>query len=206
MDQYKKRETKEAANSIASSVAMTEPHTRENIVSESFRQFIDRSYHKVSIDSICLELGISKGAVFHYFNSKYDLACESLLQGFNKLWSPHLKQIIEKGTPQEKLIQFIRSSVQMFMEHPTIRRLSYEVYEEGTNRKRQCNEWLNSYKDHMNLAARLYEDCGVSNPLGKARILIASLEGISFLFISDDSDVQLDAESVSRDLVELFVP
>lgn len=208
MAQYKKRETKEDCNSIASLVVMTEPDTRENIVNESFRQFIDRSYHKVSIDSICSELGISKGAVFHYFNSKYDLACESLLQGFNKLWSPHLKQIIEKGTPQEKLIQFIRSSVQMFTEHPTFRRFSYEVYEEGTNtnRKDRCSEWLNSYKDHMNLAARLYEDCGVPNPMNRARILIASLEGLSFLFISDDSQAQLDADSVSKDLVELFVP
>ncbi len=202
----KKRETKEDVNSIAGLVVMTEPDTRENIVNESFRQFIKRSYHKVSIDSICSELGISKGAVFHYFNSKYDLACESLLQGFNKLWSPHLKQIIEKGTPQEKLIQFIRSSVQMFMEHPTFRRLSYEVYEEGTNRKDRCGEWLKSYKDHMNLATRLYKECGVSNPEGRARILIASLEGFSFLFISDDSEDHLDAETISNDLVQMFVP
>ena len=52
-------------------VLMTEPDTKENIVNASFRQFIERSYHKVSIDSICSESGVSKGAVFHYFNSKY---------------------------------------------------------------------------------------------------------------------------------------
>ena len=187
-------------------VQMADLDTKSNIVNESFRQFIDRSYHKVSIDSICSELGISKGAVFHYFNSKYDLACESLLQGFNKLWSPYLKQIISKGTPQEKLIQFIRSSVQMFMENPTLRRLSYEVYEEGANRKDRCNEWLRSYKDHMHLATRLYEECGVKNPEGRARLLIAALEGLSFLFLSDEADVKLDAETASHDLVELFVP
>jgi AcrR family transcriptional regulator len=201
-----KRETNEGRNNVGSLVAMTEPDTKENIVNESFRQFIDRSYHKVSIDNICSELGISKGAVFHYFNSKYDLACESLLQGFNKLWSPHLKQIISKGTPQDKLIQFIRSSVQMFMEHPTLRRLSYEVYEEGAYRKDRCNEWLKSYKDHMHLATRLYKECGVRNPEGRARLLIASLEGLSFLFLSDESDIRLDAETASSDLVEIFVP
>lgn len=201
-----KRETNEVASHVRSLVVMAEPNTKENIVNESFRQFIDRSYHKVSIDSICKELSISKGAVFHYFNSKYDLACESLLLGFNKLWSPHLKQIISKGTPQDKLTQFIRSSVQMFMEHPTLRRLSYEVYEEGANKKNRRNEWLKSYKDHMNLATKLYEECGVSNPEGRARILIASLEGLSFLFISDDSEKHLDSETVSNDLVEMFVP
>ncbi|MFW9975447.1 MAG: TetR/AcrR family transcriptional regulator [Candidatus Thorarchaeota archaeon] len=185
---------------------MTEPDTKENIVNESFRQFIERSYHKVSIDSICSELGISKGAVFHYFNSKYDLACESLLQGFNKLWNPHLKQIISKGTPQEKLTQFIRSSVQMFMEHPTLRRFSYEIYEEGATRKEINGEWLKSYKEHMNLATKLYEECGVANPEGRARILIASLEGLSFLFFSDGTEVRQDAEQISKDLVEMFVP
>ncbi len=187
-------------------VTMTEPDTKENIVNESFRQFIERSYHKVSIDSICSELGISKGAVFHYFNSKYDLACESLLQGFNKLWSPHLKQIISKGTPQEKLTQFIRSSVQMFMEHPTLRRFSYEIYEEGASRMQRNGEWLKSYKEHMSLATKLYEECGVTNPEGKARILIASLEGLSFLFFSDRSEKQRDADQISNDLVEMFVP
>ena len=202
----RKRETNEEANNVGGLVIMTEPDTKENIVSESFRQFIDRSYHKVSIDSICAELGISKGAVFHYFNSKYDLACESLLQGFEKLWSPHLKQIISKGTPQEKLTQFIRSSIQMFIEHPTLRRLSYEVYEEGANRRDQCTEWLKSYRDHMRLASKLYEECGVTNPEGRARVLLASLEGFSFLFLSDESGKGLDAETVSKDLVDMFVP
>jgi AcrR family transcriptional regulator len=187
-------------------VEMADVDTKNDIKNEAFRQFIDRSYHKVSIDSICTELGVSKGAVFHYFNSKYDLACESLLLGFNKLWSPHLKQIINKGTPQEKLIQFIRGSVQMFKEHPTLQRLTYEVYEEGAKRQDRCNEWLNSYKDHMRLATKLYEECGLKNPEGRARLLIASLEGLSFLFLSDDSETPLDTETVSNDLVELFVP
>ena len=203
---YRKRETNEAVYDVGGLFEMTELDTRENIVSESFRQFIERSYHKVSIDSICSELGISKGAVFHYFNSKYDLACESLLVGFNKLWSPHLKQIISKGTAQEKLTQFIRSSVQMFTEHPTLRRLSYEVYEEGNNRPKRCNEWLKFYKDHMQLATKLYEECGVDSPEARARILIASLEGFSFLFFSEDSKEPLDSEMVSRELVEMFVP
>lgn len=206
MERGRKRETNEVASNLSHLAIMTEPETRENIVNESFRQFIKRSYHKVSIDSICSELGISKGAVFHYFNSKYDLACESLLQGFQKLWSPHLKQIISKGTPQDKLTQFIRSSVQMFMEHPSFRRFSYEVYEEGENRKDRCTEWLRSYKDHMSLAMKLYQECGVSNPEGRARILIASLEGLSFLFISGDFENQIDPETVSNDLVEMFVP
>lgn len=185
---------------------MADPSTKENIVDESFRQFIDRSYHKVSIDSICTELGISKGAVFHYFNSKYDLACESILQGFSKLWSPHLKQIIEKGTPQEKLSQFIRSSVEMFMEYPSLRRLSYEVYEEGANRKDQSTEWSDFYRDHLKLATNLYEECGIHNPQGKARILIAALEGIASLFISNEFEKQLDGEVLTKDLEELFIP
>jgi len=201
-----KRETNVVDNNVVGLIAMTELDTKGNIVNESFRQFINRSYHKVSIDSICAELGISKGAVFHYFNSKYDLACESLLQGFNKLWSPHLKQIISKGTPQEKLTQFIRSSVQMFMEHPTLRRLSYEIYEEGANRKDQHTEWLKSYRDHMRIASRLYEECGVPNPEGRARVLIASLEGFSFLVVSNESGEPLDAETISKDLVDMFVP
>jgi hypothetical protein len=46
----------------------------------------------------------------------------------------------------------------------------------------------------------------VTNPEGRARVLIAALEGFSFLFISEESERSLDAEAVSKDLVEIFVP
>ncbi len=202
----KKRDIKEQDCKLEDLVDMTELDTRENILNESFHQFIERSYHKVSIDRICTKLGISKGAVFHYFNSKYDLACESLYQGFNKLWSPHLKQIIDKGTPQEKLTQFIRSAVQMFMEHPTLCRFSHEIFEEGAGKQNVNNEWLKSNRDHLNLATKLYEECGISNPEGKARLLIAALDGLSFFFILEDLEEQLDAETISKDLIEMYVP
>lgn len=185
---------------------MTELATRDNIVNESFRQFINRSYHKVSIDSICSELGVSKGAVFHYFNSKYDLACESLLQGFGKLWSPQVKQIIKKDTPRERLKQFIRGSVEIFIRNPSLHRLSYELYEEGTLRKEGCDRWLQSYREQIGLATKLYEECGVSDPERRARLLIASLEGLTFLIMSDNGENSVDIDTASRDLIELFVP
>lgn len=185
---------------------MIKSETRENILDESFHQFIDRSYQKVSIDSICSELGISKGAVFHYFNSKYDLACESLFEGFNKLWSPHLKQIMSKETPQAQLKQFIRSSVQMFMEYPKLRRFSFEIYEEGIERNDRNTQCLKSYRDHLDHATKLYQACGLSDCEERARILIASLDGLPFLVISDKSNRRLDADEISKALVKLFVP
>jgi AcrR family transcriptional regulator len=185
---------------------MIESETRENILKVSFSQFIDRPYYKVSIDSICSELDVSKGAVFHYFNSKYELACEALSEGFTKLWSPHLKQIMSKGTPQAKLKQFIRSSVQVFMEHPKLRRFSFEVYEEGNERGEKNDDCLRSYREHMDLATSLYQSCGLSDCEERARILMASLDGLSFLVISDETNERLDADEISNILVELFVP
>ena len=46
----------------------------------------------------------------------------------------------------------------------------------------------------------------MENPEGKARLLIAALEGLSFLFLSVDAEMKVDAETASRDLVEMFVP
>ena len=185
---------------------MTENKTRERILREAFRQFINRSYHKVSIANICSNLGISKGAVFHYFNSKYDLACDSLLLGFNHLWAPELKIILEEQMPLEKLKQFIRSSIHLYMRNPALYRLSYELFEEGNILDCGCERWLELYSDQLDLAVNLFKDCKVNDPEGEGRILIASIAGLSFLLLSDNSGIHLDEERVTRNMINLFVP
>ena len=47
--------------------------TRENLISEATRLFETKGYVDTSINEICVDLDITKGALFHHFKSKKDL-------------------------------------------------------------------------------------------------------------------------------------
>lgn len=57
----------------------TSNHTYEDILSTAYSFFIEKGYEKTSIQDIINELGISKGAIYHYFKSKEEILQSVLL-------------------------------------------------------------------------------------------------------------------------------
>lgn len=55
--------------------------TRTRITEAAIKLFSNRGYNKASVDDICAEAGISKGAFYHHFESKQTLFL-SLLDGW----------------------------------------------------------------------------------------------------------------------------
>lgn len=53
--------------------------TYEDILSTAYSFFIEKGYEKTSIQDIINELGISKGAIYHYFKSKEEILQSVLL-------------------------------------------------------------------------------------------------------------------------------
>ena len=50
--------------------------TRQNLISSSVKLINERGYNNTTIDDICADCGISKGAFYHHFNSKMDIVTE----------------------------------------------------------------------------------------------------------------------------------
>ena len=53
--------------------------TYEDILSTAYDFFIEKGYEKTSVQDIINELGISKGAIYHYFKSKEEILQSVLL-------------------------------------------------------------------------------------------------------------------------------
>ncbi|CEH33451.1 TetR/AcrR family transcriptional regulator [Romboutsia lituseburensis] len=53
--------------------------TYEDILSTAYNFFIEKGYEKTSVQDIINELGISKGAIYHYFKSKEEILQSVLL-------------------------------------------------------------------------------------------------------------------------------
>ena len=47
--------------------------TRSKIIASAIKLFSNRGYNAASVDDICADAGISKGAFYHHFKSKQDL-------------------------------------------------------------------------------------------------------------------------------------
>ncbi len=47
--------------------------TRENIVTAALRLFLTRGYRSVSLVDVAAEVGVTKGGIYHYFDSKDEL-------------------------------------------------------------------------------------------------------------------------------------
>lgn len=60
-------------NSIFTKFLSLKPEKQERIVNAAIKEFAKKGYKNAATDNITKEANISKGALFHYFNSKKDL-------------------------------------------------------------------------------------------------------------------------------------
>ncbi len=69
--------------------------TRTHILEAAVKQFSVNGYNKASVDDICEQAGVSKGAFYHHFKTKQDLFL-ALLDG----WLQTIDQAIEASKNQ----------------------------------------------------------------------------------------------------------
>lgn len=58
--------------------AATLPSTRDRLVLESVRLFVEKGYAATSVDEICAAAGATKGAFFHHFSNKEEIGLEAI--------------------------------------------------------------------------------------------------------------------------------
>ena len=87
--------------------------TYEDILSTAYDFFIEKGYEKTSVQDIINELGISKGAIYHYFKSKAEILQSVLLLEKEKA-DIYLDKLIKEDdgyNAQEKIKHVLNSLV-----------------------------------------------------------------------------------------------
>ncbi|MDP4087771.1 MAG: TetR/AcrR family transcriptional regulator [Bacillota bacterium] len=86
--------------------------TRDKILYESFKLFVERGYGDVSMNDIVTSSGITKGGFYHYFKSKEELFAE-LLQNYILVPMKEFKDYLRNlsGPPTERLDAFFYSYI-----------------------------------------------------------------------------------------------
>src|SRR5512147_1401810 len=86
--------------------------TRSRILEAAIKLFSHRGYNKASVDDICAEAGISKGAFYHHFESK-----QALFRALLDSWLKAIDNAIEASkdkTAPETFMQMIEAFPHVF--------------------------------------------------------------------------------------------
>ena len=156
--------------------------TKEKILNTAFRLFVNNSYEGVTIDEIAEEAGVSKGAVFHYFDSKFELANSSIFYYMEDNWMPIYDDILRTEDPDHMLKETIDYSFDFFHDNPKFMRFFMELYERSKNEDMIEEQIDDFYKELLDMGKEMFERLDADNPKLKAHLLTACLDGLALQF------------------------
>ncbi|TXT61087.1 MAG: hypothetical protein BAJALOKI2v1_50055 [Promethearchaeota archaeon] len=181
-------------------------NTKAKILDIAIELFAEKSYHQVTVRDIKNQVGISTGGLFYYFDSKLEIAKESLFQWMKNAYNPLYRSIDENSNPKKNLEELINFSIDLFMKRPKIMRFFLELYEVEVQNKNKSPKMLQIFNEFIAFIKNLMESYKIPNPKYKAHLLVACLDGLMFQYIfSKYTKVWLEKDILKQEMFELFI-
>lgn len=183
-----------------------EKNSRERILDVAFKLFANKAFEEVTIAEIAKQANLSTGGVFHYFDSKFEIAKESLFQWMHGAYPPILEKLSNIQTPKATLKELIDFNLDLFMEDPKLIRFFLELYEHEREQEEGLSQWFELYAEFTNGLQRLLKACDVPKPHHKAVLLVACIDGLMVQYVLfKGKDYWLNLDVIKEELYELFV-
>ncbi len=179
---------------------MRPPKGKQKLFNAAINLFESQGYFATSIEQITIEAGVSKGLVYHYFNSK-----EELLEALITETTGAMKSVattLDFGTSIEKsLSQFIDTffgyliSEKRFLKLQLTLMLMPELKEALHGSMKQRADLL------LQMLIHWFQAAEVIDPENKGRLFLAMLDGIALHYLSTYDDYPLS--SIKPQLVQM---
>jgi AcrR family transcriptional regulator len=170
----------------------------------AFKLFIEKSYGKVSIEEIAMAAGVSKGAIFHYFKSKYELAKDSLFFAIDKMWMKDVDNFDPKH-PAESAKKLIDYSVDTSLKNWGLFRYVLDIHEAAIEQGEKMEDWSAAFSKFVLPLANVLKECGAPNPGTKAFLLIICIDALGMEYAMMGGNEELSLDLIKKELFELFV-
>lgn len=165
--------------------------TVDQILNAAFELFANNGYSHTSISSIAGKAGISKGLIYHYFDSK-----ESILEGL-------FKQLIAMGnklmvfpdglSAKEKFRQMIEDTFAFIKENSALSRLMISLVLQPETLSSVSPIIESSLKEQFISYTSLFKELGIEDAEIEAYRIGAQLDGIVLGYITIGEDYPLEA-------------
>ena len=91
-----------------------DPDREQRILDAAAQLFGRRPYHEVRMDDIAAQAGVAKGTLYLRFKTKEDLYLALVVNGMERLFEEVRQKVAGPGTPEERLLVFVREVVRFF--------------------------------------------------------------------------------------------
>jgi AcrR family transcriptional regulator len=164
--------------------------SRQQIIDAAFELFAETGYQKTSIAAISKKAGISKGLIYHYFESK-----EDVLIGIFEMLTAMGDQIIDAGqekSPKEHLKEVITQTF-TFIEHQHgLGKLMISLALQPDALEPLKAQIREGNHHQIERFAEIFEELGYQEPTAEAYTLGAMLDGAMLGFITMGNDYPLE--------------
>ena len=184
-------------------MARKDAPTKEKIMMTAFGLIAEKSYGKVSIDEVAKAAGVSKGAIFHYFDSKYELAKEALFFAFDETYMKELASF-DASEPLDSAKKLIDFSVDASLKNWNLIRYALDLYQAAVEAGENTEDWSSTFSQYVLPVARALAECGVPNPEVKAAMLITFLDALG-MEQALTAGSAIDPGLLKKEIFELFV-
>ena len=175
---------------------------RQKIMDTALRLFGESSYQSTSIQKIAKEVGVSKGLLYNYFESKEELLQAIINEGMEELldyFDPNKDGVLTK----EELEQFVAMSFKTVEDNPVFWKLYMSLLMQQNVIELLGAHILETMVGMLDMLAKYYALCGVKNPTALARLAGATLDGITVNYVMDPENFPLN--EVKEIVMQQFV-
>ncbi|NOX84464.1 MAG: TetR/AcrR family transcriptional regulator [Chlorobi bacterium] len=157
---------------------------KARIMQAALEVFSEEGFGKASISKIAGRAGVSKGLMYNYFKSKEELIETIFIDAMTRLMSGF--EVNPKTTPsKEEFTLFIKKSMDDFKNNLPYWRMYFSVMMQADVMHKVEKELFEFAMPVIMMMAKYYESQGFENPLAKARLLAATLDGIGLNYMMD---------------------
>lgn len=162
---------------------------KEEIIAAAAKLFSQKSFHDVTMDQIANYVGVAKGTLYLYFNSKEKLYLGILEDTHEEIESILEKEIAKKDPAPEKLKKVLKLIFKFYFEHMDVLRI---LSRDETHLIREHFEFTEHWRDRR---VKLYQkilEKGIkegsfrpSNTRLTAHIIFGLVGSVTFFYQSD---------------------
>lgn len=175
---------------------------RAHIVESAIELFAEKGFDATSISMIATRAAISKGLIYNYFDSKEALIKEILIKGFSE-FMVEFDANKDGVLTEEEFIYFIDSSLNIMKDNIHYWRLYFMVMAQPKVMELVFDELMAMLAPFMDTMTNFFESKGCSEPIARARLFGAVMDGLSLNFIMDPEGFPI--EETKKILIDMFL-
>lgn len=175
--------------------------TRQQIIDAAFEQFANEGYSHTSISAIAKEATVSKGLIYHYFDSKEAI----LVAIFDQMVQigEEMLNFPDDFTPADKIKQVLEQTFKFIENQPGLGRLMIRLALQPDTMSTLQPKIDEVQKAQMTQHIHILKELGYENPELEAYQLGATLDGV-LLGYASRGDYPL--QEIKNKILEEYVP